>query len=74
MAARKAFVTVQFTPEAREVLRKASLRLSLEFDRRVSMPDAFLILNAVAQQHPEEIAEAARRVLALSSEAEDENQ
>lgn len=70
VAARKPFVTVQFTPETRDALRKVSLELSLALGRRVSMPDAFSILNAVAQNHPEEITEAARRLLIMPTASE----
>lgn len=57
------FVSVNLTPAARDLLRLASVHISVEVGRKVSMADALLILNAVAQRHPEEIREEARRLL-----------
>lgn len=57
------FVSVNLTPAARDALRLLTARLTVDLNRRVSMGDAVMTLHAVAQQHPEEITEAARRLL-----------
>ncbi|MGH7733386.1 MAG: hypothetical protein ACREOE_06710 [Gemmatimonadales bacterium] len=61
------FVSVNLTPAARDRLRMASLRISMEVGRKVSMADALLILDAVASAHPEEIKERAAAVLAAAT-------
>ncbi|MDX2683689.1 hypothetical protein [Streptomyces soliscabiei] len=53
------FVSVNLTPAARDRLRVASLRISMEAGRKVSMADALLILADVAETHPDEIRERA---------------
>lgn len=63
MAGQKTFVSVNLTPEARDRLRVASLKISLALERKVSMADALLILNEVAQQHQDEITATALRLL-----------
>lgn len=57
------FVSVNLTPAARDALRLLTARLTVDLNRRVSMGDAVLVLHAVAEQHPEEMKEAARRLL-----------
>lgn len=57
------FVSVNLTPAARDKLRLASVHISMGVGRKISMADALLILDAVAQKHPEEIAQEARLLL-----------
>lgn len=66
------FVSVNLTPAARDRLRVASLRISMEIGRKVSMADALVILADVAEAHPDEIRERAAAFLAASGEEQTE--
>lgn len=57
------FVAVNVTPAARDSLRLMAVRVSAAVGRRVSMSDALAVVDAVAQAHADEIAEAAARLL-----------
>lgn len=62
------FVSVNLTPAARDRLRLASLRISMDVGRKVSMADALVILADVAEAHPEEIRERAAAFVASREE------
>jgi predicted nucleic acid-binding protein len=49
------FVSLNLTPEARDALRTATLRVSYESGRRVSLSDALIASLAVSERHGTEV-------------------
>ena len=57
------YVTVNVTPEARELLRLAAVELTSPAGRRVSMSEALIAAVHVGQNHPQEfVGEVTRAV------------
>lgn len=49
------YVSVHLTPEARDILRQATLTLSATTGHRVTMSDAVEHLAAIEKQHREQV-------------------